>query len=154
MDLPLESSDKRDRKQSRWRRPGPVPVTSFGADGINAAASGKAVCGCSGARKGLRPKGLSYSGTFESTGLNTRHAPEAKSGHDPFGYAQDRLYHAVRRIGGKGRGAISCAAPPRQGRGKPALTGREKLPEEGEEAGAGGEAVVGIAGEVAAKPAG
>ncbi len=35
----LQSPDKRDKKQRSWRRPGPVPVTSFGADGINAAAS-------------------------------------------------------------------------------------------------------------------
>jgi len=71
--------------------------------------------------------------TTQMTGGGARSRALRARGHDPFGYAQDK-----KRRGPKG--------PPLQGLFTESCAG-ERLPEEGEEAGAGAEAVVGMAGE-------
>jgi hypothetical protein len=100
MDFRLESSGRRNRERSGWRRPDPVPER-LGAGGINAAASRKCIRSRSGAGKGLRPKGLSYSGTFGRTGLKTRHY----RGH----YRSEDRGKASRIRGTRGAGGASPA---------------------------------------------
>ena len=75
--------------------------------------------------------------TTQMTGGGARSWALRARGHDPFGYAQDK-----KRRGPKG--------PPLQGLFTESCAG-ERSPEEGEEAGAGAEAVVGIAREVTAE---
>ena len=73
----------------------------------------------------VRPSGMQ---TTQMTGGGARSRALRARGHDPFGYAQDK-----KRRGPKG--------PPLQGLFTESCAG-ERLPEEGEEAGAGAEAVV------------
>src|SRR6266568_4443949 len=75
--------------------------------------------------------------TTQMTGGGARSGALRARGHDPFGYAQDKKRRGPKGPSLQGLFTESCAG--------------ERLPEEGEEAGAGAEAVVGIAGEVAAQ---
>jgi len=82
---------------------------------------GKKTSACS--ARSVRSSGMQ---TTQMTGGGARSRALRARGHDPFGYAQDK-----KRRGSKG--------PPLQGLFTESCAG-ERLPEEGEEAGAGAEA--------------